>query len=243
MSRVDTFKNNDFNLPQIKNPKYLIEQPEGVSTPESTDESDVEDASRSVNLSASELYPNNTDLQQELAAARQMLEYQQSLINTLTRQLADSDRRIAQLTEDLAESQYLCDRQQHQRVETEEVCRDLRTQLCRQQQQALQLKTALDQSNEQNVTAPATLEEDFRAVVARKVVNLPPHQSIAQKRPIQPWSAAPIQEILDPVTLCDKATRQSESAELLSPAGKQTATPRSSNRAAHRIDLPKFVHC
>jgi len=84
-------------------------------------------------------------LWQELEKARQVLQYQQSLVASLREQLANSQARNAQLETDLNFVQQRYQQQAHLLQETETACLDLRARLHRQQRQTLQFKAALEQ--------------------------------------------------------------------------------------------------
>lgn len=129
MSQVDTFASYEFKRPkQIETSSDSSTAIEPKATPTNQQ-------------SASE----NATLQPDLSSARQMLQHQQGLVESLTEQLASSQAHTAQLECDFAALQQRYTEQSYHLQETESACLDLRTRLHRQQRQTLQFKAALEQ--------------------------------------------------------------------------------------------------
>ncbi len=138
MSHVNASESHEFN--QLKQLKTT-----------SNSESDVVPgalaAPTSQSIQTSEPEPASWDkatLLQELAATRQRLQSQESLVELLTKQLASSQARIVRLEADLGLVQQRQTQQSHLLQETETACLDLRARLLRQQRQTFQFKAALE---------------------------------------------------------------------------------------------------
>lgn len=131
-------------------------------------------------------------LAQELEHAEETSRRQEVLVETLTRQLENSQERIAQLERDCALSQQRYNEQVQLVSQVENTCRDLRMRLHRQQQQTLQFKAALEKSIETTAIAHseglepkaiAEVEPDHQAQAAQDF--------IPKAQPVRPWSTAP----------------------------------------------------
>lgn len=129
MSLANLPDNNRQDLLQVVNPKKLLSGPP-LKSPETLSPRPQPAAS------------TPTDVRQELATARELLRYQQDLIDSLTQQLTQSDRRIGELEAELNQTRQQCDRQLQEATAR---CADLHARLQRQQHQAYQYKVALEQ--------------------------------------------------------------------------------------------------
>ena len=132
-------------------------------------------------------------LSSQLDLSQQISQRQQVLAETLTQQLAASQRRVAQLEQHCTVSQQRLDEQMQQLSQRENDCRDLRTRLQRQQRHTLQFKAALERC----LDAPADLSELLNAGVeaatpqpwADAQPNLAVQSLLPKVHRIQPWSA------------------------------------------------------
>ena len=261
MSLANTSKNNQLNLPQIANPKHLVELSKN---------SPVEDVV--VKLQTSPSQPAQTPprtlhaarqeklvLFQELETACQLLQYQQSLIESLTEQLTHSERFIVQLENELIQAQQRCEQQFQKLEEAETTCQDLRSQLYRQKNQTLQFKAALEKCVEASIASnQSNLDREFYVLVASEPVALQPSPavSVTKTQPIQPWSEPqPLQPIhagtiykQQPTTKVETLATQTvpvktnspdaDRSQVDHPSGSQIKHP---NRLSSQIELPCFL--
>lgn len=91
-------------------------------------------------------------LSEETAASDQIVQRQQTLIESLTTQLQSSQERFAQLEWEHYLTKASYEEQSEQLTQTENTCRELRTRLNRQQCYTLQLKVALEKCTETPVS-------------------------------------------------------------------------------------------
>ncbi len=134
----------------------------------------------------------------KLEVSNQTLQGQEISVESLTRQLAISQTRLAVVERESAATVQRYNEQLHQLVSTENVCKELRSRLHRQQRHTLQFKVALEKSlemphqssismetveNTEN-RASAQLESLLAAVKSQSVPLAPTFNS----SPVQPWS-------------------------------------------------------
>lgn len=128
----------------------------------------------------------------------QTLQSQEISVESLTRQLATTQTRLAIVERESAATVQRYNEQLHQLVTTENVCRELRSRLHRQQRHTLQFKAALEKSLEMSQKSIANIEkventddrasaqlESLLAAVKAQSVPLPP---TFNSSPVQPWS-------------------------------------------------------
>ncbi|MFM9267341.1 hypothetical protein [Tychonema sp. BBK16] len=130
--------------------------------------------------------------------SNQTLQSQEISVESLTRQLATTQTRLAIVERESAATVQRYNEQLHQLVTTENVCRELRSRLHRQQRHTLQFKAALEKSLEMPQKSIANIEkventddrasaqlESLLAAVKAQSVPLPP---TFNSSPVQPWS-------------------------------------------------------
>jgi hypothetical protein len=135
----------------------------------------------------------------KLEVSTQTLQSQEISVESLTKQLATSQTRLATIERESATTVQRYNEQLHQLVTTENVCRELRSRLHRQQRHTLQFKAALEKSLEmphpKSIASIETVEntedrasaqlESLLATVKGQSVPLPPTFNAS---PVQPWS-------------------------------------------------------
>lgn len=134
----------------------------------------------------------------KLEVSNQTLQSQEISVESLTRQLAISQTRLAVVERESAATVQRYNEQLHQLVSTENICKELRSRLHRQQRHTLQFKVALEKSLEmphQSSISMETVEntenrasaqlESLLAAVKSQSVPLAP---IFSTSPVQPWS-------------------------------------------------------
>ncbi len=134
----------------------------------------------------------------KLEVSTQTLQSQEVSVESLTKQLAISQTRLATIERESATTVQRYNEQLHQLVTTENVCRELRSRLHRQQRHTLQFKAALEKSLEMPTKSIASIEtventedrastqlESLLATVKSQSVPLPPTFNAS---PVQAWS-------------------------------------------------------
>jgi len=132
-------------------------------------------------------------LSSQLDLSQQISQRQQVLAETLTQQLAASQRRVAQLEQQCTRSQQRLDEQMQQLSQRESDCRDLRTRLQRQQRHTLQFKAALERCLDMPADLSEMLNAGIEAATHQPWADAQPNLAVQSLLPkvhqIQPWSA------------------------------------------------------
>jgi hypothetical protein len=143
---------------------------------------------------------NLTVLRIELETAHQLLQHQQSLIDSLAENQTNQDLQLQHTQVELAATRETCDRQAERLGEVESICRDLKTQLRRQQQRVLQYRNSLNERTANPISFQPTAQSFAEtmvsvgykaiAVESHSVVTQQQHPSKASKPPaVAAWSA------------------------------------------------------
>lgn len=132
-------------------------------------------------------------LSEETAAYDQIVQRQQTLIESLTTQLQSSQERFAQLEWEHYLTKASYEEQSEQLNQTEDTCRELRTRLNRQQSYTLQLKVALEKCTETPVSkyqseSDIDIPTDLKSEQGRP---LEVHSFFSKAESIPPWSTQP----------------------------------------------------
>lgn len=130
----------------------------------------------------------------QLAAAQEQIQHQQTLIATLTAQLQSSQERAAHLEWEHYLTQASYKEQSQQLIQTENTCRELRTRLTRQQHYTLQLKVALEKCLESKSSYSESAADDVDSIPTdlksqERFIQVQSFFSKAESIP--PWSAQP----------------------------------------------------
>jgi len=140
---------------------------------------------------------NLTVLRIELETAHQLLQHQQSLIDSLAETQTNQDLQLQHTQVELAATRETCDRQSERLVEVESICRDLKTQLRRQQQRVLQYRNSLNERTANPISFQPTAQSftetmvsvDYKAIAVESH-SVTQHPSKASKPPaVAAWSA------------------------------------------------------
>jgi hypothetical protein len=132
-------------------------------------------------------------LSEETAASHQIVQRQQTLIESLTTQLQSSQERFAQLEWEHYLTKASYEEQSEQLVQTENTCRELRTRLNRQQCYTLQLKVALEKCTETPISRYQSeidmdIPIDLKSEQGR---SLQVQSFFSKAESIPPWSTQP----------------------------------------------------
>lgn len=125
---------------------------------------------------------NLTVLRIELQTAHKLLQYQQSLIDSLVEHQTNQDLQLQNTQVELAAARETCDRQSERLVEVESICRDLKTQLRRQQQRVLQYRNSLNERTASPISFQPTAQSFTETMVSvgYKAIAVESHSVIAQ---------------------------------------------------------------
>lgn len=146
MSQVNASGSNGFSLP---------EQPRATfADPAIAPQASSAQSSQARFPAGAQVARQDKAMLEELETTRRLLQFQQSLIESLTRKLGSSQARIDQLENDLTLAQQHHTDQSYLLQETETACLDLRTRLFRQQHQTFQFKAALEKCLESSKLQP-----------------------------------------------------------------------------------------
>jgi hypothetical protein len=142
---------------------------------------------------------NLTVLRIELETAHQLLQHQQSLIDSLAENQTNQDLQLKHTQVELAATRETCDRQSERLVEVESICRDLKTQLRRQQQRVLQYRNSLNERTANPISFQPTAQSFTETMVSvgYKAIAVESHSVVAQHQPqkaskppaVAAWSA------------------------------------------------------
>ena len=145
---------------------------------------------------------------QELS--NQVIQRQQVLVESLSQQWEESQRKMAQIERDCALTQQRYNEQFHELMQTQNLCRDLRSRLHRQQRHTLQFKVALERSLEMQSRFGRSLQvspslnspELIANISTSPTLPLQPEPeteptqtpSVSKAPPVQPWSMQSAEE-------------------------------------------------
>lgn len=183
-------------------------------------------------------------LRQQLASAHQLLDYQASLIHSLTSQLSAQESVLKQTEQALAQAEQCCEQQALQLEEDKAVAQDLRAQLRLQSRRHGEDATAMPQ-------VPASTQVS-RTRIARAKVRAQSvsfgYETLAEIQspgvetkspPVRAWTASKTLEITSAVAVCRKLST------LIVTSGAPPRSPMSPQHLAmassHRVELPKFI--
>lgn len=179
------------------------------------------------------------DLEQELAAARQMLQYQQELIDALNEQLLISQETITEQENQLflecqrsAEQLHLLDRAQAN-------CQDLRCRLQRQQQQTLQFKAALERCIEARPKQHSSSQTGLATTSLQMVLKLSSKLN-TNGQPIQSWSAPGQDNKADKSYTIQPTQQKSPLPIAPEPAAPPEPQPSFQPCESRRVELPNL---
>lgn len=132
-------------------------------------------------------------LSEETAASHQIIQRQQTLIESLTTQLQSSQERFAQLEWEHYLTKASYEKQSEQLIQTENTCQELRTRLNRQQCYTLQLKVALEKCTETPVSkyqseVDIDIPTDLKSEQGRSIQV---QSFFSNAESIPPWSTQP----------------------------------------------------
>ncbi len=125
----------------------------------------------------------------QLAAAQEQIQHQQTLIQTLTAQLQSSQERAAHLEWEHYLTQASYKEQSQQLIQTENTCRELRTRLTRQQHYTLQLKVALEKCLESKSSYSESETDNVDSIPTN--LKSQGQSFFSKAESIPPWSAQP----------------------------------------------------
>ncbi|MCU0541558.1 MAG: hypothetical protein MUE44_05135 [Oscillatoriaceae cyanobacterium Prado104] len=173
----------------------------------------------------------------KLEISNQTLQNQEILVESLTKQSATSQTRLAELERECALTQQRYNEQQQQLVAAENVCRELRSRLHRQQRHTLQFKAALERSLEMpHQKLPVNIEscenaddvasahlESLLAAVNDRIVPVP---ATLNPSPVKTWSDRTQQhsDSADAATQAESELDASQELNILASAS-ETALP------------------
>jgi hypothetical protein len=136
---------------------------------------------------------NLTVLRLELETAHQLLQYQQTAIDTLSEQLTNRDLAFQHSQEELSTVQQTTHHQASQITEMGAICRDLKMQLRRQQQRVLQYRDLFKTAQVVNEPTPAISPNLSESVVSfgYDSISTEAHsrKSVSKSPPVSAWSA------------------------------------------------------
>ncbi len=131
-------------------------------------------------------------LSEETAASHQTIQLQQTLIESLTAELQNTQERFAQLEWEYYLTQASYKEQSGQMIQTEHTCRELRTRLKRQQYYTLQLKVALEKCLETPASRyQSKVNVEHIPTDLKSEQRLQVHSFFSKAESIPPWSAQP----------------------------------------------------
>jgi exonuclease VII large subunit len=208
---------------------------------------------------------NLTVLRLEIETAHQLLQHQQSVINTLSEQLTNRDLTLQHTQDDLTTVQQTCHQQTSQLTEQSAICRDLKMQLRRQQQRVLQyrdlLKTAQSTHNE---PAPISAGLSDAVVSFGYDASTEPHSRAATPKspPVSAWSAPESIDLTGPLAcyrelatirmttarirleakpLQSNSKKSAPSLPSAPTISRKSETQNSAVAAAIKVELPSFT--
>ncbi len=180
------------------------------------------------------------DLQQELAAARQMLQYQQELIDALNEQFLSSQETLAEQEHQLFLERQRSAEQLQLVSQAQANCQDLRIRLQRQQQQTLQFKAALERCIEARPRQHSSSQNGLATTSLQVILKLSSKLN-TREQPIQPWSTQRVR-----VNEVEKSHQIQPTYQppALPIASEPQAIPEVQNspepHSAHRVELPNL---
>lgn len=139
-----------------------------------------------------------TRLFKKLDVANRVIQQQQVLVETLTKQWDTSQTRMAKMERECAVTQQRYNEQFHELVKVQNDCREMRSRLHRQQRYTLQFKAALERSLEmqshnlhdsQLVTESVPPEVDVDDQLLSPSFVIHSQINLSKALPVQPWSA------------------------------------------------------
>jgi hypothetical protein len=119
-------------------------------------------------MSCIEQEDNLAVLRMELESAHQLLQHQQTLIDTLTEQLTNRELHLQHTQHNLEKLQQAQECHTANMMAVEAVCRDLKMQLRRQQQRVLQYRNWVNEQGTTPLTLPASPREAAPDVVVKQ---------------------------------------------------------------------------
>ncbi len=191
----------------------LYEQVEELTTALSESEGALQQHKKRLNVAESMLKQQTSEstaaaaqiqsLFEQLDAAVQNTQRQESLAQSYKEHLELSQQRLAQLERECALIQTKYTEQTGLLSQSENTCRELRTRLKRQQRQTLQFKAALEKSLETSIPGSDTVDDRDTPEPSSFINRSLPHittnlrlgklsqtRSISSIQPIKPWSAS-----------------------------------------------------
>ncbi|NJK41953.1 MAG: hypothetical protein HC934_12675 [Acaryochloridaceae cyanobacterium SU_2_1] len=199
-------------------------------------------------------------LRQEVEIAHQLLQYQQTLIDSLTEQLVSYEAHQAQIEKDLEGAEARYNQQADKIDEVNSICLDLRSQIRRQQDRIDEYKLALKQNTNPGLSGNGP--SPANKVFSQKFLSLG-YETIPMKHgpvesgasPVSPWSATDPVNVNHALAICRKlaalhqtrvasaaeatATPDSDQDSPLNLSAPQQASPPAS--PSHSLELPSFV--
>ncbi|MGB8700890.1 MAG: hypothetical protein WCD18_15865 [Thermosynechococcaceae cyanobacterium] len=209
---------------------------------------------------------NLTVLRMELETAHQLLQYQQTVLDSLTERLTNSDLQLQHTQDELTATRQTCDRQSAEFSEIEAVCRDLKMQLRRQQQRVLQYRNLLNEQTMHPLHVPAAVTTASMVTIGYESISVEtqPRPSAAKSPPVSAWSAPEPIDLTGPLACYRKLAtiRMTTSTIRVETVARSSSTERVSNgsqtpvlsqagaghqsgvlnkRQAVQVDLPRFT--
>jgi hypothetical protein len=137
---------------------------------------------------------NLTVLRLELETAHQLLQYQQTAIDSLSEQQTNRDLALQHTQDELATAQQTVHHQTAQITEMAAICRDLKMQLRRQQQRVLQYRDLLKTAEGANDSSSSVVPQLSESVVSfgYDSIAIETHsaqRTVAKSPPVSAWSA------------------------------------------------------
>jgi hypothetical protein len=183
-------------------------------------------------------------LRQQLASAHQLLDYQASLIHSLTSQLSTQESVLKQTEQALAQTEQRCEQQALQLEEDKAVAQDLRAQLRLQSR-----RYGEDTKTVSQVPASARFSHSRVASTRVRTESVSfGYETLAEIQspgvdtkspPVRAWSASETFEITSAVAVCRKLST------LIVTSGAPSRSPMrpqpSATASSYRVELPKFI--
>ncbi len=207
---------------------------------------------------------NLTVLRLELETAHQLLQYQQSAIDTLSEQLTNRELTLQHTQDELSTVQQTAHQQTSQITELGAICRDLKMQLRRQQQRVLQYRDLLKTAQVESYTPPSmvpTLSEPVVAFGYNSItIEAYSPKSVSKSPPVSAWSAPESIDLTGPLacyrelatirmtttrirleTKPSRPAQQSLLAPQSTPTRQTEAKNNTSTGSTFMVELPSFT--
>jgi exonuclease VII large subunit len=199
-------------------------------------------------------------LRSELETAHQLLQYQQTAIDTLSEQLTNRDLALKHKQDELSKAQQIAHQQSAQISELGAICRDLKMQLRRQQQRVLQYRDLLKtEPTMATVPTPSVSARFSESVVSFGYDSISieacSRASATKPVPVSAWSAPESIDLTGPLACYRElatirmttarirleSVRSSQPAPVLPAIAAHSIYPEAQRHEAQGSDLPSVM--